>query len=104
MYPSLLAFFKEQVFDHGIESTVAKFLPEFVSSIAMDAFHPIIRLGYAIDFQSPDETAAALAYLVSWMTWIYNTRVPTAVNHRNFKCKQVLSRPVTKVTVLHSLA
>ena len=49
MYPSLLSFFKEQVFDHGIESTVAKFLPEFICSIAMDAFHPIIRLGYAID-------------------------------------------------------
>ena len=64
-YPSLLAWFREQVAERGIESTVSKYLPEFIGSIAMEAFHPIIRLGYAIDFKSEAETAAALAYLVS---------------------------------------
>ncbi len=65
MYPSLLSYFTVQLSKHGIESTVAQYLPELVGSLAMDAFHPIIRLGYAIDFQSEDETAAALAYVVS---------------------------------------
>ena len=65
MYPSLLSYFRVQVSKHGIESTVARYLPELVGSLAMDAFHPVIRLGYAIDFQSEDETAASLAYFVS---------------------------------------
>lgn len=65
MYPSLLAWFRGQVAEKGIESVVTAYLPEFISSLALEAFHPIIRLGYAIDFQSESETAAALAYLVS---------------------------------------
>ena len=64
-YPSLFAWFREQVADKGIESTVREYLPEFIGSLALEAFHPIIRLGYAIDFKSEAETAAALAYLVS---------------------------------------
>ena len=48
MYPSLLSFFKEQVFKHGIETTVAKFLPEFICSTAMDAIHHTIRLGFSL--------------------------------------------------------
>ena len=64
-YPSLFAWFSEQVTDKGIESTVSEYLPEFVSSLTLEAFHPIIRLGYAIDFESEAETAAALAYIVS---------------------------------------
>jgi Questin oxidase-like len=75
MYPSLLSYFQRQVSDHGIESTVARYLPQLISSMALDAFHPIIRLGYAIDFQSEDETAAALAYLVSC-----HREVPVDVN------------------------
>jgi hypothetical protein len=64
-YASLFSFFRLEVASKGIGPTVAEYLPEFVSSLAMDAFHPIIRLGYAIDFQSQAETAAALAYLIS---------------------------------------
>jgi hypothetical protein len=64
-YPSLFAWFTEQVAEKGIESTVSEYLPEFIGSLALEAFHPIIRLGYAVDFKSEVETAAALAYLVS---------------------------------------
>lgn len=64
-YPSLLAWFKEQVADKGIESAVGIYLPEFIGGLALQAFHPVIRLAYAIDFQSEAETAAALAYMVS---------------------------------------
>lgn len=65
MYASLFDYFRGQVAIKGIGPTVAEYLPEFVSSLAMEALHPVIRLGYAIDFRSEAETAAALAYLVS---------------------------------------
>ena len=75
-YPSLLAWFTEQVAEKGIESAVSEYLPEFIGSLAMEAFHPIIRLGYAIDFKSEAETAAALAYIVS-----SHQNVPVDVDH-----------------------
>ena len=65
MYASLFSFFRLEVASKGIGPTVSEYLPEFIGSLAMHAFHPIIRLGYAIDFQSQAETAAALAYLIS---------------------------------------
>ena len=65
MYPALFPWFREHVDNNGIESMVSQFLPDFISSLCMDAFHPLIRLGYAIDFRSEAETAAALAYIVS---------------------------------------
>jgi len=64
-YPSLFAWFRDQVVEKGIKSTVSEFLPEFIGSLALQAFHPIIRLAYAVDFESESETAAALAYMVS---------------------------------------
>lgn len=64
-YPALLTWFQKEVKEKGIEKTVGEYLPEFIGSLAMDAFHPIIRLGYGIDFESDAETAAALAYLVA---------------------------------------
>jgi len=60
----------------GIESAVSEYLPEFIGSLAMEAFHPIIRLGYAIDFKSKAETAAALAYMAS-----SHRSVPLDIDH-----------------------
>lgn len=64
-YPELLAWFRKEVDSKGIGATVSEYLPRLIDSLPLDAFHPIIRLGYAIDFESPAETAAALAYLTS---------------------------------------
>ena len=63
-YAQLLAWFRIEVKGKGIAQTVGEYLPEFIPSMAMAAFHPLIRLGYAIDFDNEAETAAALAYLV----------------------------------------
>jgi len=75
-YPALLAWFGGQVAEKGIEPTVSEYLPECIGSLAMEAFHPVIRLGYAIDFKSEAETAAALAYMVS-----SHRNVPVDVDH-----------------------
>jgi hypothetical protein len=64
-YPALLRYFQTQVAAKGIGSTVSECLPEFVHSLVADAFHPLIRLAYAVDFAAPNETAAALAYMAS---------------------------------------
>lgn len=91
-YPSLLAWFTQQVAEKGIEPTVSEYLPEFIGSLAMEAFHPIIRLGYAIDFKSEAETAAALAYIAS-----SHKNVPVDVDHvidiRTGMLEQVRSGP-----------
>ena len=65
LYPSLLPWFRQQVAEKGIENAVSEYLPEFIGGLPLDAFHPVIRLAYAIDFDSQAETAAALAYIVS---------------------------------------
>ncbi len=65
LYPSLFAWFRQRVAERGIEYAVREYLPEFIVGLPLEAFHPVIRLAYAVDFDSEAETAAALAYLVS---------------------------------------
>lgn len=64
-YPGLLAYFKDRITGDGTAPVVAEVLARCLPALAAEAFHPIIRLGYAVDFESEAETAAALAYLVS---------------------------------------
>lgn len=54
-------FFKAELNQLGVEKTLHKYLPHFASAISSDAFHPLIRLGYAFEFQHEDEMAEALA-------------------------------------------
>jgi Questin oxidase-like len=62
-YPSLLAFFGEQLSMLGQTQTLASYLPPLISGWVLDLFHPLIRLGYGIEFGVPSEIAAGLAYL-----------------------------------------
>ncbi len=91
-YPALFGWFSQEVAKKGIDSTVREYLPEFISSLAMEAFHPIIRLGYALDFNSEVDTAAALAYIAS-----SHQHVPVSVDQRielqNEMQKQVSAGP-----------
>ena len=64
-YPALLQFFQLRLAEQDNENVIGEVLSRCLRSIALDAFHPIIRLGYAIDFGSEDEIAAGLAYIVS---------------------------------------
>lgn len=61
-YPSLLAFFADEITHHGARNTVDRYLPELLSGWANAAFHPIIRLGYGLEFDVVGEVAAGLAY------------------------------------------
>ncbi|MCB1646528.1 MAG: DUF4243 domain-containing protein [Pseudomonadales bacterium] len=82
----------------GIDQLVARRLPPLLSSLTRGAFHPLIRLGYGIEFDLPGEVAAALAYL----HWLHNqaettglmpdvvpTLIPTREDLRDFLLAQV---------------
>ncbi len=62
-YQMLLAFFDRQIASRGWQDTVAHYLPQLVSGWVKEAFHPLIRLGYGIEFGVHSEIAAGLAYL-----------------------------------------
>ena len=62
-YPSLMGFYRHQLSLHPVTALLDSHLPTFLPGLALDAFHPLIRLGYAVDFDSSAEIAAALAYM-----------------------------------------
>ena len=62
-YSALAAFFSKEIAEQGWESTVAKYLPRLISGWVKDAFHPLIRLAYGIEFEVPSEIATGLAYM-----------------------------------------
>jgi hypothetical protein len=61
-YAGLLAFFGQEIERFGWRATVARYLPTLLSGWVKDALHPIIRLGYGVEFEVPSEVAAGLAY------------------------------------------
>ncbi len=62
-YSALVEFFASQIEADGWRTTLARHLPPLVSGWVKDAFHPIIRLSYGIEFEVPSEIAAGLAYM-----------------------------------------
>lgn len=62
-YPSLLTYFRSRIDQEGRDVILEETLGVFLPGVAMDAFHPMIRMGYAVDFDSIDEITAALAYM-----------------------------------------
>ena len=62
-YAALLAFFEREIGALGWQATVSRYLPQLISGWVRDAFHPLIRLSYGIDFESAPEIAAGLAYM-----------------------------------------
>jgi hypothetical protein len=48
--------------EHGIGAVVEAELPTWLSGWFREAYHPLIRLGYGVEFQVAEEVAAALAY------------------------------------------
>jgi hypothetical protein len=62
-YRALREFFATHIQSQGWESTVSQYLPPLLSGWVKDAFHPLIRLAYGIEFSVDSEIAAGLAYL-----------------------------------------
>lgn len=64
-YGDLLRYFLSSVEVRGIDAVVRAHLPQLVAGLSADAFHPLIRLAYGVDFGHPAEVAAGLAYLAA---------------------------------------
>lgn len=62
-YPALRAYFARELTQLGISVALHHYLPELVSGWVKDAYHPLIRLGYGIEYGVASEIAAGLAAL-----------------------------------------
>jgi hypothetical protein len=62
-YAALLAFFQREIQSSSWQTVLTRYLPSLVSGWVKDAFHPLIRLGYGVEFESTSEIAAGLAYM-----------------------------------------
>lgn len=60
--PARIAELLAEIRDAGLTTVLARQLPGLISGWYREAYHPLIRLGYALDFDVPEEAAAALAY------------------------------------------
>lgn len=64
-YPALRRYFSEELAKLGTSAALRRYLPELASGWVKDAYHPLIRLGYGIEFGVAPEIAAGLAVLAS---------------------------------------
>jgi hypothetical protein len=58
----LRALFREEIRRRGVAATLRAFLPDLLPGLGAHAFHPIIRTGYGVRFDDPEEVAIGLAY------------------------------------------
>ena len=56
-------FFNQQILENGINNTLEHYLPILFKGVGGAAFHPLIRLSYALEMKDDSEVAEALA---SW--------------------------------------
>lgn len=61
-YPYQLIFFQQEIKQKGVDRVLHEYLPVLLPGVCGSAFHPLIRLAYALEVSDPEEVAAALAY------------------------------------------
>ena len=65
-FPAYLRYFKELHADKGtVDKIVRDYLPLLMPGLAGGAFHPLIRLAYAIELADEAETVYSLAYFAA---------------------------------------
>jgi questin oxidase-like protein len=64
-YGEFLATFRREIERSGWQAVLRDALPALMPGCAAAAFHPLIRLGYAIEAEAEGEMAIALAYWAS---------------------------------------
>ncbi|MDF1761605.1 MAG: questin oxidase family protein [Coxiellaceae bacterium] len=78
-YSAYRDFFSEQCKRDGQAVVLNRYLPLLLQGVGCDAFHPAIRLAYALDSEQAEEVAAALAY---WATAYWPIKVATTENRQ----------------------
>lgn len=64
-YAALRTYFAGELARIGVSAALHRYLPELASGWVKDAYHPLIRLGYGIEFGVASEIAGGLAALAS---------------------------------------
>jgi hypothetical protein len=64
-YADVLATFRQGMAEAGWPAVLREAVPVLMPGCAAAAFHPLIRLGFAIEAEAPGEMAIALAYWAS---------------------------------------
>lgn len=64
LFSDLVIFFEKEVKNKGLVSVFNKYLPTLFNGVSGAAFHPLIRLAFAVEMQGDTEIAHALA---SWV-------------------------------------
>src|SRR3989338_1728421 len=62
LLPAFYCFFLQSIAHQGIPSTLSAFVPSLMRGIAGHAFHPLLRLGFALDVDIAEEVAISLAW------------------------------------------
>lgn len=96
-YVEISAFLDAEIASKGIQEVLRRYVKDLIPSMAVDAFHPMIRLSFAIEFGYESEVANALAY------WFCNhQQTPTSVDtidlHESFNKQS--KHPNTALTSL----
>ena len=55
-------FFQTEIGKHGVQEVLASYLSVLIRGVAAHAFHPLLRVGYGIDFNNKNEIASGLGY------------------------------------------
>lgn len=85
-FASMRLLLQASIADQGLAAVVREHLPQLLPSLATAAFHPLIRLGFALNNQHEMEVASALAY---WMTSSFRPQLNAPVQAKNLS--EVLS-------------
>lgn len=75
-FASMRLLLQASIADQGMATVVREYLPRLLPSLAAEAFHPLIRLGFALNNQHEMEVASALAY---WMTSPFSPQLKTPI-------------------------
>lgn len=67
-YPAYLSFFDQILKEHGVGYCINTYLPDLIHGLTCEALHPLIHIGYGIEFDIPIIVTEGLAFLCDWYT------------------------------------
>jgi Questin oxidase-like len=77
-YADYLAFFRAEVARLGADGAVRAYLPALMPGVAGSSFHPLIRLGYAVQASDAADVAVSLAYFADQFLRLGDAQASTA--------------------------
>ncbi|KAJ1915956.1 hypothetical protein IWQ60_008271 [Tieghemiomyces parasiticus] len=66
MYGAYLQFFDEEIRQHGLDAAFRTYYPSLLAGMFGGLFHPLIHLGYALEFRNELLLGEGFAYACSW--------------------------------------